>query len=275
MAALALAGTSACSVAAEDGVLVPADEESSEEAVRSTSQAFSLGMPQLAAVLAAFNATEISDAELARTHATDAHVLEFAKQLFDDHTAATQQLAAVLGQIGLTPVDNEISQALIEQGTAERQQLAGLTGPSFDWTFVNAQIYRHREFLAEIQEQMAVVGPELHPGLSHLVPEIRSATSRHLSFATSLLSLIGSPYIPESGFPPGTPYYGNYGNFGSYGGYGSYGSYGNNAPSYGPVYYGANGPYSPASSPYGVYGRSTPSGGFSATTTSPYPYPYP
>lgn len=284
MAALALAGTSACSVAAEDGVLVAADEDSSEEAVDSTSQAFSLSMPQLAAVLAAFNATEITDAQMARAKASDAHVLELAAQLFDYHTAASQQLALALGQMGMTPADNEISLSLIEQGTADRQQLEGLAGPGFDWTFVNVQIYRHREFLAHLQEQMAIVGPELHPGLSHLVPEVLSATKRNLSFATSLLALIGSPYIPESGYPSGVPYSGNYGtygnyidygNSGSYGNYGNYGNYGgsfaNNAPSYGPVYFGANGPYSPAVSPYyGVYGRSAPSG-FGAP--SPYPRP--
>ncbi|WP_437296658.1 DUF4142 domain-containing protein [Sorangium sp. So ce426] len=281
MAALALAGTSACSVAAGDGVLVAADEDSSEEAVESTSQAFSLTMPQLAAVLAAFNATELSDAQMARAKASDAHVFELAQTLFDHHTAASEQLALALTQMGMAPVDNEISLALIEQGAASQQQLTGLAGPSFDWTFVNVQIYRHREFLAHLQEQMAIVGPELHPGLSHLVPEVLSATKRNLSFATSLLALIGSPYIPEGGYPPGVPYFGNYGTYGSYidygnyGNYGNYGSYGggfaNSAPSYGPVYFGANGPYSPAVSPYyGVYGRGAPSG-FGA----PGPYPRP
>jgi putative membrane protein len=274
MAALALAGTSACSVAAGDGVLVAADEDSSEEAVESTSQAFSLTMPQLAAVLAAFNATEISDAQLARTHAADPHVLEFVNELFDYHTAASQQLSLGLAQLDMVPVDNEISQGLIQQGAADRQVLEGLTGPNFDWSFVNAQIYRHRDFLAQLQEQIALVGPELHPGLSHLVPELRSATSRHLSFAMSLLGLIGRPYVPENSFPPGSPVYGNYGGYGTYGGYGNYGipgSYGSYGPSSSPVYFGPNGPYSPAYSPYyGAYGRTGPSG---VGTPGLYPYP--
>ncbi|WP_437953000.1 DUF4142 domain-containing protein [Sorangium sp. So ce296] len=285
IAALALAGTSACSVAAGDGGLAAADQDSAEEAVESASLAFTLSIPELASVIDAFDTVQIAEAQTALTRATDAHVVELAQELLNHHTAANQQLRAALAQTGVTPDDNQVSRALIEQGASDQQTLEGLSGLSFDWTYVNLQIVRHQEFLAHLKEQLVVVGPELHPGISHLIPDIREATSRHLSFATSLTSLIGTPYVPENGNPPRAPYYGNgapyYGNGAPYYGNGTpyygngapyYGNgapyYGNGAPYYGPVYYGANGPYMPAYPPYGGYGRSTSLG---SGTPSPYP----
>ncbi|XYH97788.1 DUF4142 domain-containing protein [Sorangium sp. So ce1128] len=257
IAALALAGASACSVTAEDGVLAAADEDISGEAVDSAAQAFSLSSPELAAVLAAFHTTEIEESQMALAHATDPHVLEFAQELLDYHSLANQRLLATLGQTGVRPLDNQISLALIEQSAADRQLLEGLTGPTFDWTYVDVQIYRHREFLAHLQEQISVVGGDLQAGVTHLVPEIRTATSRHLAFAASLPTLIGSPLVPEGGYPPGGSYYGP-----------STPYYGPNAPYYGPVYSGPNGPYSPARPPYfGAYRRST---SFGSGASDPY-----
>ncbi|WP_437608913.1 DUF4142 domain-containing protein [Sorangium sp. So ce834] len=277
IAALALVGTSACSVAAGDDGLAAADQDSAEEAVESASQAFTLSVPELASVFDAFDALQIAEAQIALTRATDAYVLELAQELLNHHTAANQQLLAALGQLGVTPADNAISRALVEQGASDGQMLEGLSGRTFDWTYVNLQIVRHQEFLAHLKEQIAFVGPELHPGISHLIPGIREATSRHLSFAMSLVSLLGTPYVSENGNPPRSPYYGNgapyYGNTPYYGGGAPYygngaPSYGNGAPSYGPVYYGPNGPYMPAYPPYGGYGRSA---SFGSGTSSPYP----
>lgn len=242
MTALVLAGTSACSVAAEDGVVAAADEG---EAVQSTSQAFTLSMPELAAVLGAFDVAQFNMAQLALTHAADPHVIEFAQKLLEHHTVANQRLVAALGQTGVRPLDNQVSLALAEQGASDLQLLDPLSGPHFDWTFVDVQIHRHREYLAHLQEQIAVVGPELHAGISHLVPEIRTATTRHLAFATSLPALIGSPYVPEYGPRPGASHYG----------------YG--APYYGTVVSGPGGLYSPARPTYPYYGypgRSTSPG---------------
>ncbi|KYF96683.1 hypothetical protein BE20_41205 [Sorangium cellulosum] len=202
IAALALAGASACSVAAGDDGLAAADQDSAEEAVESASLAFTLSIPELASVIDAFDTIQIAEAQTALTRATDGHVIELAQELLNHHTVANQQLRAALGQAGVTPDDNQITRALVEQGASDQQTLEGLSGRSFDWTYVNLQIVRHQEFLAHIKEQLVVVGPELHPGISHLVPSIREATSRHLSFATSLTSLIGTPYVPENGNLP-------------------------------------------------------------------------
>ncbi|WP_437755647.1 DUF4142 domain-containing protein [Sorangium sp. So ce1389] len=266
IAALALAGASACSVTAEDGVLAAADEDSSGEAVDSAAQAFTLSSPELAAVLAAFHKTEIQESQLALSRATDPHVLEFAQELLDYHVLASQQLLATLAQTGEQPLDNQTSLALTEQSAADLQLLEGLTGPTFDWTFVEVQIYRHRELLGHLQEQIAVIGPEPRPGVSHLVSEVRTAISRHLAFATSLPALIGSPFVPEGGYPPSSPYYG--GSSPYYGGSSPY--YGGSSPYHGPVY-GPNGPYSPARPPYYRYpGRSTSFGPGASDPRAPF-----
>ena len=266
IAALALAGASACSVTAEDGDLAAADEDSSGEAVDSAAQAFTLSSPELAAVLAAFHTVEIKESQLALARATDPHVLEFAQELLDYHVLASQQLLATLQQAGEQPLENQTSQALIEQSAVDLQRLEGLTGPTFDWTYVEVQIYRHRELLGHLQEQIAVIGPEPRPGVSHLISEVRTATSRHLAFANSLPALIGSPFVPEGGYPPPSPYYGPSSPY--YGGSSPY--YGPSSP-YGTVYYGPNGPYSPARPPYyGYPGRSTSLGASASDPRSPF-----
>ncbi|WP_437484414.1 DUF4142 domain-containing protein [Sorangium sp. So ce1014] len=267
IAGLALGGASACSVAVEDSHLAAADEDRAEEAVESASQAFMLSSPELAAVIAAFDATQIAEAQIALTHATDGYVIELAQELLNHHTAASQQLLTALGQTGVVPQDSSISRAVIEQSAIDQQFLEGLTGVNFDWTYVNLQIRRHKELLAHLKEQIVVVGPELHPGISHLVPGIRGATSRHLSFATSLISLVGTPYVSEHGNSPRPPY--NGGNPPYYGGNPPY--YGGNSPYYGDSpYYGPNGPYSSTRTPYWPYGRSA---SFGSGAPSPYP-PY-
>ncbi|WP_437733979.1 DUF4142 domain-containing protein [Sorangium sp. So ce1335] len=212
-------------------------------------------MPELAAVLAAFDAAELNAAQLALSRASDPHVLEFAQELLEHHTLSSQRLLAAVGQTGVRPLDNQISLALAEQGAADQQTLEGLTGQLFDWGFVDLQIHRHREYLAHLQEQISVVGPELHPGISHLVPEVRNATSRHLAHATSLPAMIGSPYVRDYGPLPGAPYYG----------YGTpyHGGYGTVIP-------GPNGPYSPARPSYPYYGYPGRSGSFGSGAPDPY-----
>ncbi|MGK4008952.1 DUF4142 domain-containing protein [Sorangium sp. So ce1036] len=265
MAALALGGASACSVATEDGDLAAAGDDRAAEAVESTSQAVALAAPDLAAVLAAFYSVEVAEAQLALTHATDQHVREFAQAMLDYYTAANQELVAALQQLGLTPQENAASQALAQRGAEEARTLEGLTGASFDLTYVNAQIELHRQMLAQLQEQLLVVGVDMTPGLSQLVPQIRTATSRNLRFATSLLSLMGSRYIPGTSGTYPHPYYGN----------GVYNPY---------PYYGVNGyPYAyPYNSPYNSYygnnGYYYPPGSYDPATglprsgtSSPYP----
>ncbi|WP_234023198.1 DUF4142 domain-containing protein [Sorangium cellulosum] len=258
MAALWVGGAGACSIAADGGDPPAGDRDVPEEAVDSAAQAFTLASPELAAVLAAFHTLEIMEAQIALTRATDQYVREFAQTMLDHHTAASQLLGATLAQLGMTPLDNPISLALIEQAAQDKLRLEGLTGDDFDWTYINLQIQLHREFLGEIQEQLAVVGPELQPGISHLVPDIRSTASQHLAFATSLLSLVDTRYVPESrhpsgyfspGYLPGAPYSPPGSSYYGYGGTAPYSPYG--SPYYG--YYGRGTPYSPAPYPYSPY----------------------
>lgn len=198
-----LGGASACSVAADDGSLAGADGDRSGEAVESTAQALALRSdPELAGFLAALHAAEITEAQLALTRAQDPYVIEFAKLMQAHHTAASQALAAALTNLRIAPVDSPISLAIVEQAAAEAELLQGLAGEVFDWTYMNLQVQTHRELLSELQEQLADVGVGWQPGIANLIPDLRSAASRHLALATSIVSSLGVPYGPVNYLPP-------------------------------------------------------------------------
>jgi len=72
-----------------------------------------LSDPEVAHVAVTANSIDVELARYAQTRARNAAVRSFAATMITDHTAVNAQAAALAGRLGVTPLDNAVSQSLM------------------------------------------------------------------------------------------------------------------------------------------------------------------
>lgn len=186
----------ACSVPVEGDVAAGADPAAPAESVESASQALVLWSdPELAAYLLAASAGEVAEAQLALTRAADPMVIEFAQTMIAAHTSASQEVAALLAQLGLGPVDNPLSVALVEQSAQRIAGLQALAGPAFDRAYMDSQVQIHAALLSQLQAQLASSPPGIERSVLDLVPRFRSTVAQHLGIARSIRGSLTGEFL--------------------------------------------------------------------------------
>jgi putative membrane protein len=81
---------------------------------------------------------EITSSQLALEQAESQEVKDFAQMMIDDHTATTEQLTAIAGELGVTPPTepNPMQQFMLVY-------LQGLQGADFDTAYMRQQVVSH------------------------------------------------------------------------------------------------------------------------------------
>lgn len=93
-----------------------------------------------AATAASSDMFEIQSSELALEKAQSDQVKEFAQQMIDDHTAASEELKTAAEQDGAT-VPTEMN----EQHATQLEDLNGTAEDGFDAAYIKAQVAAHEE----------------------------------------------------------------------------------------------------------------------------------
>src|SRR5689334_9343815 len=79
--------------------------------------------PQIAAIVVAANDVDIAAGRLALTHAHNAEVKAFAKQMITDHSMVNKQAKDLVTKLKVTPESNATSEKLTQDGEATRKTL--------------------------------------------------------------------------------------------------------------------------------------------------------
>lgn len=106
-------------------------------------QAPKLTDPQIAHIAYTAGALDVEAAKQALAKSKNATVRAFAETMQRDHEAVNQQALALCKTLGVTPADNETSQALTKAAAAKRAELAKLDGAAFDKAYLANEVAFH------------------------------------------------------------------------------------------------------------------------------------
>lgn len=99
--------------------------------------------PQIAHIAYTAGQIDIAAAEQAIRKSTDQDIVDFAKQMAEDHKAVNDQALALVEKLGVTPEDNATSQALAKAASDKLAELEALDGAAFDKAYIDNEVAYH------------------------------------------------------------------------------------------------------------------------------------
>lgn len=145
--------------------------------------------PAIAHIAVTANQLDITGAEQALEKSSNDEVRAFAQTMVRDHTGVIAQAAALAERLGVTPKDNETSQALTAQAAETRQALAELRGAAFDRAYMENEVAYHETVITAVEETLVprASNAELKALLVSVVPALQA----HLEHARRLSAALG------------------------------------------------------------------------------------
>jgi putative membrane protein len=149
-------------------------------------QAASLSDAQIAAIVVAANTVDIEAGKLADDRSEKDEIKAFAKQMVSDHSAVNEQATALVKKLNLTPVENDTSKGLKENGSKTRATLKELKGAAFDKAYVDNEIAYHQTVLDALDKTL--IPSAQNSELKALLVKVRPAFVAHLEHAKQIKS---------------------------------------------------------------------------------------
>lgn len=116
-----------------------------------TDAALTDGEIALIAVVADNN--DIAYAHLALAISSNPAVRRFARTMLQDHSAVNEQAGALVGRIGVEPVESDVSRQLQEQARTLIDELTRLRGADFDRRYAENELSYHEFVNAALRDQ--------------------------------------------------------------------------------------------------------------------------
>ena len=97
---------------------------------------------------------DISAAEQAKEKSSNKDVRAFAEDMERDHKAVNEKALALVKKLGVTPEDNDTSEALSKQAAEKRAELAKLSGKAFDKAYIDNEVAYHKAVNAALESTL-------------------------------------------------------------------------------------------------------------------------
>lgn len=110
--------------------------------------------PQIAHIAYTASEIDIDAAHQALDKSKTEHVRAFANDMLRDHKAVNEMALALVRKLGVTPEDNDTSKALSKDADAKRAELANLSGPAFDKTYIDNEVAYHKAVNAALKDTL-------------------------------------------------------------------------------------------------------------------------
>lgn len=149
-----------------------------------------LSDPEVAHVAVTANSIDIEAARFALTKSRNSEVRRFAQTMITDHTAVNEQAGALAGRLGVTPLDNAVSQSLQTGAREAHTALERLQGRAFDRAYMDREVGYHQAVLDAIDN--VLVPTTSNADLRKLLMDVRPAIAAHLEHARQLRASLGS-----------------------------------------------------------------------------------
>lgn len=149
-----------------------------------------LSDPEVAHVAVTANSIDINLAKFAQTRTHNAAVRAFAQRMITDHTTVNEQAAALAKKLGVTPVDNAVSQALQAGAKAARTKLEPLQAAAFDRAYMDREAAYHQAVLDALDN--VLIPTTDNAELKQLLTDVRPAFASHLDHAKRVRGMLGT-----------------------------------------------------------------------------------
>jgi putative membrane protein len=144
---------------------------------------------QIFAVLTEANQAEIDAAKTALDKAKHADVKAFARQMLADHTKLLNGGKALADSLHVTP-QPPANDSLATHVAQEKQQLSSVAAPTFDKTYMDAQVQDHQTVLALLKQ---FEGQAQDPRLKAMIAKAEPIVQRHLTRAQGVDAKLAVP----------------------------------------------------------------------------------
>lgn len=125
------------------GCSQPAEHAASAQPSPQASAAPRVNDAEIAAIVVAANAIDVDAGRLALARSQNPEVRRFAQTMVTDHTAVNEAAAALVGRLGVTPVESAISRGLKDGARQTSARLSALQGAAFDQAYLDNEIAYH------------------------------------------------------------------------------------------------------------------------------------
>jgi putative membrane protein len=131
---------------------------------------------EVAHVAVVANQIDIGYAEIAREMSENKEVLNFAETMINDHNAVISQASALVKKLGVTPKDNAVSQQLLADADATKQNLRTTSANAFDQAYIDNEVAYHKAVIAAVEGLLIpeAENAELKQLLQNVLPALRT-----------------------------------------------------------------------------------------------------
>ncbi|HUF04095.1 MAG TPA: DUF4142 domain-containing protein [Aridibacter sp.] len=140
----------------------------------------------IAAIVSVAGKLDIAYGKIAKSKSKNAKVREFADRMVTDHSAVQKAAEQLLKKLGVTPVENDTSRGLAENGEKVKAKLRSLKGAEFDRFYIDNEVAYH-ELVVNAVENVLIKNAknaELKATLESVLPLF----TRHLEHARTIQS---------------------------------------------------------------------------------------
>ena len=183
--ALVGVGVASCRGGEERAERVPSAEEAmASPAPEGRATTEQIGDAEIAAIVVAANGIDVRFGELAREHAVNPRVQQFAEAMITAHTAVNENAGALVQRLGVTPVESDVSRSLEAAAAETMETLRSKSGRGFDRAYIANEVAYHRQVLGALDDLLI---PSAHSAeLRETLVNVRPAFEAHLRHAESL-----------------------------------------------------------------------------------------
>lgn len=139
---------------------------------------------EIAAIVTTAHEGEISHGNGATPKASSTEVREFAQMLVSDHTNALNNARETFNRAGVTPMENDASNALRNNAERTWSALTTYSGRDFDRQFVKAQVDQHQWLLNTLDQSL--IPAARNAEVRALLQTQRGSVARHLDHGRRL-----------------------------------------------------------------------------------------
>ncbi|MEE9319390.1 MAG: DUF4142 domain-containing protein [Granulosicoccus sp.] len=139
-------------------------------------QSKGLSDANIAAIVVGANKIDISAAQIALERSTNPGIAKFAERMVTDHGAVLKSAVALVTDLGVIPVDNDLVATLAEQSNEHEKMLQSLSGAAFDKSYIDHEVVYHEAVITVIEEQLipAAQNARLKEALVSVLPAFQA-----------------------------------------------------------------------------------------------------
>lgn len=171
--------------------IAPAQAQTEKPAAAAPSDA------QIAEIVVVANQADIDAAKLAKAHATDPKVKEFANTMIRDHESVNKQAKALVKKLKVKPEPSDTSKSLVKGSKENLAALKKLKGAAFDKAYMDHEVAYHEQVIDVVSSSL--LPNAQNPELKALLEKAGPVFQAHLQHAKELQS-----HLAAAGSAPGS-----------------------------------------------------------------------